>query len=87
MGNESLARLAQRVLIEMLALLIEMLALANNADKNNHLVSIEKFKCYGVCLDFIYEEFTHHPANQRTPKELMQWAMELPIPEKLKIPS
>ena len=78
MGNESLARLAQRVLIE-------MLALANNADKDNRPVNLEKFKCYGVCLAFIYEEFTHHPANQRTPKELMQWAMNLPISEKLKI--
>jgi len=75
MGTEELARLAQRILVE-------MLALANNASTDNRADTMGKFKGFGISLAFVYEEYTGQSAMHMTPKKVMEWAMNLPIPPK-----
>jgi hypothetical protein len=73
--NDQLARLAQRILVE-------MLYIANNIGNANRVEGLAIFKGFGLSLAFVYEEGTGLDASNITPKELMQWTMNLPMPDK-----
>lgn len=65
--TDSEARLAKRLYNQMVQI---------SADQT----SLDMFKGFGMALAFLYEEVTGLKANNIKPKELMQWASNMPIP-------
>lgn len=63
--TDSEARLAKRIVKQMMQIAADQ-------------TSLDMFKGFGMALAFLYEETTGRKANNIKPKELMQWAMDLP---------
>lgn len=64
MNPESI-RIARRIVVQMLAIAEQKL-------------DMQLFMGYGLCLAICYEEITGRTAHDKKPKELMEWAKDLP---------
>lgn len=71
--KEPLARIAKRILFE-------MLNLTSGKDRASVEQRYHTFIGLSLALIYVYEEYTGQSAKERKPKELMTWAMELPEP-------
>ena len=74
MIDDTTARIAKR-------LVQTMISFATN-DSLTRKQGMDTFKGLGFALAMVYEETTGNSANNRKPKELMQWAINLAEPKK-----
>lgn len=70
--NESLIRLAQRCAVK-------MIKLTEDSSPKTKLASMHQFAGMALTLAYIFEEVTDGDARDKTPRELLSWAINLPI--------
>lgn len=71
MDSPAAIRITKRLVLEMVNL-----ATSEAFNKTNLLL----FEGMGLALAMCFEELTTNSARNRKPREIMQWAMELPSP-------
>lgn len=72
MTNESLLRVAQRCAIK-------MIKLSEDVEPKTRNGSINQFAGMALALAYLFEEVTDRDARDKTPRDLLKWAINLPI--------
>jgi hypothetical protein len=70
--HENLIRLAQRCAVK-------LIKLTEDTEPKTKAGSINQFAGMALTLAYIFEEMTDGDARDKTPRQLLQWAINLPI--------
>ncbi len=70
--NEPLIRLAQRCAMK-------MIQLTEDTTEKTKVGRLNQFAGMALTLAYIFEEITDGDARDKTPRQLLQWAINLPI--------